>query len=72
MPVWGCIPQSEKDKDDHDWSLEGMAYRNLQELSSFISRQKLEYVTLPAATTADPKRLQGKQLVACHIAMVLL
>ena len=37
-----AFPQSEKDKDDHDWSLAGMAYPNLQELSSFISRQHLE------------------------------
>ena len=59
--------QSDKDKDDHDWSLTGMAYTNLQELSSFISRQHLEYVPQPAATTADPKRLQGKQLVVYNI-----
>ena len=59
-----AFPQSEKDKDDHDWSLAGMAYPNLQELSSFISQQHLEYVPQPAATTADPERLQGKQLVA--------
>ena len=41
-----------------------MAYPNLQEVSSFISRQHLEYVPQPAATTADPERLHGKQLVA--------
>ena len=63
-----AFPKSEKDKDDHDWLLAGMAYPNLQELSSFISRQHLEYVTQPAATTADPERLQGKQLVAYNIA----
>ena len=62
-----AFPQSEKDKNDHDWSLAGMAYLNLQELSSFISRQHLEYVIQPAATTADPERLQGKQLVAYNI-----
>ena len=62
-----AFPQSEKDIDDHNWSLAGMAYLNLQELSSFISRQYLEYVPQPAATTADPKRLQGKQLVAYNI-----
>ena len=62
-----AFPQSENDKDDHDLSLAGMAYPNLQELSSFISRQHLEYVTQPAATTADPERLQGKQLVAYNI-----
>ena len=28
-----AFPQSEKDNDDHDWSLAGMAYLNLQELS---------------------------------------
>ena len=62
-----AFPQSEKDKDDHDWSLAGMAYPNLQELSSFISRQHLESVTQPAATTTDPERLQGKQLVTYNI-----
>ena len=62
-----AFPQSEKDKDDHDWSLAVMAYPNLHELSSFISRQHLEYVPQPAATTADPERLQGKQLVAYNI-----
>ena len=62
-----AFPQSEKDKDDHDWSLGGMANPNLQELSSFISRQHLEYVLQPAATTAHPERLQGKQLVAYNI-----
>ena len=67
MLICHAFPQSEKDKDDHDWSLAGMAYPNLQELSSFISRQHLEYVTQPAATTADPERLQGKQLVAYNI-----
>ena len=55
-----AFPQSEKDQDDHDWSLAGMAYPNLQELSSFISRQHLEYLPQPVATTADPERLQGK------------
>ena len=59
-----AFPQSEKDKNDHDWSLAGMVYPNRQELSSFISRQHLECVPQPAATTADPERLQGKQLVA--------
>ena len=59
-----AFPQSEKDKDDQDWLLAGMAYPNLQELSSFISRQHLEYVPQPAATTADPERLQ---LVAYNI-----
>ena len=44
-----------------------MAYPNLHEWSSFISRQHLEYVPQPAATTADPERLQGKQLVAYNI-----
>ena len=66
-PYGAAFPQSEKDKDDHDWSQAGMAYPNLQELSSFISRQHLEYVPQPAATTADSKRLQGKQLVAYNI-----
>ena len=66
-PYGAAFPQSEKDKDDHDWSLAGMAYPNLQELSSFISQQHLQYVAQPAATIADPERLQGKQLVAYNI-----
>ena len=72
-----AFPQSEKDKDDHDWSLAGMAYPNLQELSSFISRQHLEYVPQRAATNATSyyletkkttkKQNKGKHLVAYNI-----
>ena len=46
-----AYPQSDKDKDDHDWLLAGMAHPNLQELSSFITQQHLEYVPQPTATT---------------------
>ena len=48
--------------DDHDWSASSIAYPNLEELPSFITRQRQSAPERSFNTTADPTHLQGKQL----------
>ena len=63
-----AFPQSEKDKDDHDGHWQAWhtpTSRNCHRSSPGSTWST--YVPQPAATTADPERLQGKQLVAYNI-----
>ena len=48
--------------DDHDWSASSTAYPNLEELPTFIIRERESAQQRPFTTTADPACLQGKQL----------
>ena len=50
-----------------DWSLAAKAYPNLDEMPHFIAQQRQHHVPQPSSTTADPERLQGKQLHAYSI-----
>lgn len=50
-----------------DWSLAAKAYPNLFEAPSFIAQQRQHHVPQSVSTTADPDRLQGKQLLAYTI-----
>ena len=59
--------QSSSDQQDHDWSLAAEAYPDLQEMPSFVAQQRQQYVSPPVSTSADPCRLQGKQLVAYNV-----
>ena len=52
-----------------DWSLAGKIYAerygiDLHEMASFIPRHQQEFKPSPTAVTADPDKLQGKQLEA--------
>ena len=47
---------------DFDWSSSGSAYANLEELPTFIVRQRQSATERIFTTTADPSCLQGKQL----------
>ena len=53
--------------DDHDWSAASSAYPNLEELPTFITRQRQSAPQRPFTTTADPACLQGKQLSTYHL-----
>ncbi len=52
---------------DVDWSLAAQAYPKLMELPFFISEQRKLFAPGAFETTADPTRLQGKQLEAYNI-----
>ena len=47
-----------------DWTQAGRAYPTLREMPSFISRHRQSAPESTFTTTADPERLQGKQLQA--------
>ena len=51
-------------EQDVDWTHAAQAYTNLEEMPSFISRQRQSAAQCAFTTTADPQRLQGKQLQA--------
>ncbi len=50
-----------------DWSLAATMYANLDEMPHFVAQQRQHYVSQPTGMTADPERLQGKQLMAYRI-----
>ena len=56
-------PDSESDQEV-DWTCAAQAYTNLEEMPSFISRQRESAAHRAFTTTADPQCLQGKQLQA--------
>ena len=53
--------------DDHDWSVSSAAYPNLEEMPTFITRQRESAQQRPFTTTADPLCLQGKQLAIYNL-----
>ena len=59
--------QSSTDEQDCDWSLAARAYPDLLEMPSFLAQQRQQFQSEPTSTTADPCRLQGKQLKAYNI-----
>lgn len=50
-----------------DWSQAAQAYQNIEEMPSFIARQRQSTAQATFTTTADPQQLQGKQLQAYTI-----
>ena len=50
-----------------DWTEAAQAYPNLEELPSFLARQRQSAAQHTFTTTADPQKLQGKQLQAYTI-----
>jgi len=54
-------------RDDEDWSVPRAAYSNLQEMPSFISKQKELGISNVSTNTSDPSKLQGKQFHAYNI-----
>ena len=52
---------------DYDRSEPARAYSNLEEMPSFIDRQRQSTAPHSFSTTADPQCLQGKQLQAYNI-----
>lgn len=52
---------------DHDWSGFTMAYPNLDELPTFITRNRQTVQHHQFTTTADPSKLQGKQLATYNL-----
>ena len=59
-------PSTESDQEV-DWTHPAQAYTNLEEMPSFISRQQQSAAQRAFTTSADPQRLQGKQLQAYSI-----
>lgn len=53
--------------DDYNWSASSTSYPNLEELPTFISRQRESAEQRPFITTADPLCLQGKQLATYNL-----
>ena len=53
--------------DDHNWSTSSAAYPNLEELPTFIIRQRESAQQRPFTTTADPVCVQGKQLATYNL-----
>lgn len=52
---------------DHDWAQAARIYPNIEEMPTFIARQR-QHAPIPAfTTTADPTQLQRKQLKAYTI-----
>ena len=56
-------------QQDFDWSASAQAYSNLEEMPSFIVRQRHSAGQHTFTTTADPQCLQGKQLQLCSIVL---
>ncbi len=54
-------------QDQVDWACAAQAYPNLEEMPSFISRQRDAATQQSFTTLADPSRLEGKQLQAYTI-----
>ena len=53
--------------DDYDWSASSSAYPNLEELPTFLTRQRQQIPQRSFTTTANPSHLQGKQLQAYEL-----
>ena len=49
-------------EQEMDWTRAALAYTNIEEMPSFISRQRESAAQCPFTTSADPRQLQGKQL----------
>ena len=47
---------------DFDWTTNSLCYPNIEEASSFITRQRKEATAHVFSTSANPENLQGKQL----------
>ena len=60
------LPNIESDKEV-EWTHAAQAYTNIEEMPSFISRQRQSAAQRAFTTIADPQRLQGKQLQAYTI-----
>ena len=54
-------------QEDVDWSAGAQRYPNVEEMPTFISRQRESAGQHSFTTTADPQHLQGKQLQAYNI-----
>ena len=54
-------------QDSADWSVEERAYPNVEELPTFISRQRESTGQHSFTTSADPQHLQEKQLQAYNL-----
>ena len=63
------LQQETTDQPDEliNWSLASHAYSNLEEMPSFIARQKQSVAPTTFTTTADPEQLQEKQVQAYTI-----
>ena len=54
-------------ENEVDWSQAAQTYQNIEEMPSFISRQRQSTTQPTFTTTANPEQLQGKQLEAYTI-----
>ena len=54
-------PNTESEQEV-DWTHAAQAYTNIEEMPSFISRQRVSAGQCAFTTSADPQQLQGKQL----------
>ena len=61
------LQQQTNSQPEVDWSQAARAYPNLEEMPSFIARQRQSAPQTTFTTTADPQQLQGKQLQAYRI-----
>ena len=61
------LQQGTSSQPEVDWSQAARAYPNLEEMPSFIARQRQSAPQTMFTTTADPQQLQGKQLQAYSI-----
>ena len=53
--------------NDYSWLASSMVYSNIDEMPTFISRYRQSAHQRPFTTTADPSKLQGKQLAAYNL-----
>ena len=53
-------------QEDIDWTLAAQSYPNLEEAPRFITEQRQAAAQHAFTTTADPHKLQGKQLQVYH------
>ena len=74
MKQWMLICQCNADQhsivhcdDDHNWSASTTAYANIEELPTFITRHRQTTQLHQYITTADPFKLQGKQLTTYNL-----
>ena len=61
------LQPSTDNQKEVDWTEAAQAYPNLEELPSFLARQRQSAAQHTFTTTADPQKLQGKQLQAYTI-----
>lgn len=74
MEEWMLICQHNADHHtivdcdgDHDWSTSNTVYTNIDELPTFITRHHQATQQHRFTTTADPSKLQGKQLATYNL-----